>query len=234
MTLSSSKTLAFVPLPRVPVNKFPRAVRANRPRSPKVGRTRPSPAFPPPWAPRPGGFHTSRAATARDRPGRAQVPALTRTTTPTALPAQPAPRGPSGPSGQADTRPQARPRPPGPLRTAPRPHHSLRARLGARGHRAARRPSPRLPQCSRLLLRRRPQLASRTSARAPGGAGSGAARAASERLRPERVPPSRRDRPHLPSPHPPPCRPRSQAPPRPPGSAHTAVPAWKGADRQEP
>lgn len=46
MTLSSSKTLAFVPLPRVPVNKFPRAVRANRPKSPESGRDQAVPRLP--------------------------------------------------------------------------------------------------------------------------------------------------------------------------------------------
>lgn len=112
VTLSSSKTLAFVFLPSFPVNKFPRAVRANWPESPKSGRDKAVPRLPcSVGAPGASGFHTSRAATARERAGRAQEPAPPQTPTPTALPAGPAPRGPSSPAGQAGPRPQA-PAPP--------------------------------------------------------------------------------------------------------------------------
>lgn len=160
MTLSSSKTLAFVSLPSFPINKFPRAVRVNWPRSPKSGRDQ---AVPRPLVrgrPGAGRFHTSRADKARDQAGHEAAPVPPRTPTSAAGPAQLAPRASPVPA------PRPRPRPPGPPRTAPRPRHNPRAGPGALERRAARRAATRLPQHPRFLLRLLPRITDSASRRA--------------------------------------------------------------------
>lgn len=159
VTLSSSKTLAFVSLPSFPVNKFPRAARANWPRSPESGREQAVPRLPSSVsAPEAGGFHTPRAATARDRAGSAEAPAPPGSPTSTAPPAPPAQHDRADPSGQAGPRPQA---PAPPARASayrPQARHNTRAGPRALGLQAARRASPRLPERLRLLLLLLPPL----------------------------------------------------------------------------
>lgn len=160
VTLSSSKTLAFVSLPSFPINKFPRAVRVNWPRSPESGRDQ---AVPRPLVrgrPGAGRFHTSRADKARDQAGHEAAPVPPRTPTSAAGPAQLAPRASPVPA------PRTRPRPPGPPRTAPRPRHNPRAGPGARERRAARRAATRLPQRPRFLLQFLPRITDSTSRQA--------------------------------------------------------------------
>lgn len=246
MTLSSSKTLAFVFLPSFPVNKFPRAVRANWPGSPKSGRGRAVPRLLcSVGAPGAGGFHTSRAATARDPAGRALEPAPPQTPTPTALPLAQLGEAPLAPLARPVPAPRPRPRPLGPPRTAPRPRHHPRAGPGAPWFQAARRPSPRLPQRPRLLLRLLPRLADGACHQTPRRRGIWEASAACVELRPERAPPSRPPvRPPVTSfPLCPPSaarsapRPARQAPPTPPagvgkgaarGAARAAMSAARG------
>ncbi|XP_042854292.1 basic salivary proline-rich protein 3-like [Panthera tigris] len=208
-------------LANFPVNKFPRAVRANWPRSPESGRDKAVPRLPSSvGAPEAGGFHTSRAATARDRAGCAQAPVPPQTPTPKAVPAGPAPRGPSGPASQAVPAPRPRPRPLGPPRAAPRPHHNPRAGPGAPRLQATRRTSPRLPQCPRLLLRLLPRLEDGACRRDSRRRGISAASAACEEQRPARAPPSR-----PPVPSSPLCPPSAAGlTPRPSPPAHHAPP----------
>lgn len=237
MTLSSSKTLAFVSLPSFPINKFPRVVRANWPPSPpKVGGTRPSPAFPPPWAPPgqavstpPGLTRPGTEPVLRRRPHRLE-PRLARLSKQgqrrAALPTPPAPGARPVPA----LRP--RPRPPRPPRTAPLPRHNPRAERGTRGLRAARRAAPRLPQHSRLLLWLLPPLAHSLGRQGSGRRGMWAGKAAREELRPKRAPPSRPSTPSHPSAPPAAVgsapRPSRQAPPLPADPAHSAGQRVKG------
>lgn len=228
VTLSSSKTLAFVFLPSFPVNKFPRAVRANWPGSPKSGRVRAVPRLLcSVGAPGAGGLHTSRAATARDPAGRALEPAPPQTPTPMALPLAQLREAPLAPLARPVPAPRPLPRPLGPPRTAPRPRHHPGAGPGAPWLQAARRASPRLPQRPRLLLRLLPRLADGACHQTPRRRGIWEASAACVELRPERAPPSRPPvrPPVTSSPLCPPSAARSAprpAPPRPPGSAHPA------------
>lgn len=193
MTLSSSKTLAFVSLPSFPINKFPRAARANWPRRPESGREQAVPRLSSSErAPGTGGFHASRAATDRDRASwacrdarDASDPDFHGSANPrsAARPRRPLRPGRSPPPGAGPARPGLRAPPPGlattlrpgPGRLGSRPRGGRpRAYLSARG------------SSSRCCLGSRTALA----ARAPGGAGCRAASEASVELRPERAPPS--------------------------------------------
>lgn len=219
MTLSSSKTLAFVFLPSFPVNKFPRAVRANWPGSPKSGRDKAVPRLPcSVGAPRgrrfphlPGchGPGPSWACTKPDSHGSARWPSAAR-------PLWPRRPGRSPPPGPGPARSGLRAPP-------PRPRHHPRAGPEAPGLQAARRASPRLPQRPRLLLQLLPRLAHGARHQDSRGRGVWAASAACEELRPERAPPSRQSVTSSPL-----CPPSAAgsaprpAPPRPPGSAHPA------------
>ncbi|XP_047588718.1 proline-rich protein 2-like [Lutra lutra] len=195
-----------------PVNKFPRAVRANWPGSPKSGRGRAVPRLLcSVGAPGAGGFHTSREATARDPAGRALEPAPPQTRTPTALPPAQLREAPPAPLARPVPAPRPRPRPLRPPRTAPRPRHHPRAGPGAPWLQAARRASPRLPQRPRLLLRLLPRLADGACHQNPRRRGIWESSAACEELRPERAPPVRPS-PPPPYAHPPP-RARRPAPP---------------------
>lgn len=196
-------------------------MRANWPGSPESGRDKAVPRLPSSvGAPEAGGFHTSRAATARDRAGCAQAPVPPQTPTPKALPAGPAPRGPSGPASQAVPAPRPRPRPLGPPRAAPRPHHNPRAGPGAPRLQATRRTSPRLPQRPRLLLRLLPRLEDGACRQDSRRRGISAASAACEEQRPDRAPPSR-----PPVPSSPLCPPSAAGlTPRPSPPAHHAPP----------
>lgn len=146
VTLSSSKTLAFVSLRQAFLLTSSRGLCGwTGPGAPKVGGTRPSPAPLVRGRPGAGRFHTSRADKARDQAGHEAAPLPPRTPASAAGPAQLALPGQGAAPGPGPARRASAHRPPASPQPAGRTGAQERRSRAADGH-------TRLPQRPRFLL----------------------------------------------------------------------------------